>query len=80
MSGMLAKAIASSVFLSSGAEKISRSGVVRRWTTLAAHFADSGTNSRMKNVSAAGAAPIIITHRHESCRIGNVIPINAIST
>ena len=58
-------------------EKISNTGERVPVRREAFHFSDSGTKRRIKNVSRAGAAPTTITQRHESCEMGNAIPITA---
>ena len=81
MSATEAKTMASSVGLSSGLEKISRNGFAAPdFCTDSRQRSDSGTNKRMKNVSAAGAAPTIITQRHESFVTGKKSAIVAMTT
>ena len=77
MSATPANAIASSVFLRSPEAKTSSAGERPGCRAEAFHRSDSGTKSRMKNVSTAGAAPTIITQRHESRAMGNAMPITA---
>ena len=77
MSATEAKAMASAVFFQRLPENTSTNGERPGLPAAAFHRSDSGTNSRMRNVSAAGAAPTIITQRHDSREMGNAMPMTA---
>ena len=75
-------AIASSVTRNSGGESTSLSGpafVRDRSPADCFHFSDSGTKSRIRSVSTAGAMPASITHRHEETVTLNMRPRTAMS-
>ena len=65
-----AKAIARSVVFRKAGENTSMAEDLPDFFTEAFHASDSGTKSRMRNVNRAGAAPTIMTQRHESLVIG----------
>ena len=72
------KTMARIVFRRRAGEKTSRMGFdCTTFRTDCFHFSDSGTKRRIKNVSAAGSAPTIITHRQESRVTSTEIAIRA---
>ena len=77
---MEAKEIARRVFFTRPALKISLIGVAAPFFTDAFHRSDSGTNSWIRKVSNAGAAPASITQRHEVWVTLKYLPNTAINT
>src|SRR5947207_9307781 len=79
ISAMEAKEIARRVFFTRPALKISLIGVAAPFFTDAFHRSDSGTNSWIRKVSNAGAAPASITQRHEVWVTLKYLPNTAIN-